>query len=273
MICERHLGIVRMKLDSTDLSKETNAAIGVSIQHVSKAFGAVTALSEINLEVAGHSLVVLLGPSGCGKTTLLRILCGLDTATSGTVRIGSAIPDMMRRQGRIGIAFQEPALFPWLSVLENIALPLRIQGRNDSGLVHRLIGLVRLAGAEQQLPGELSGGMAQRVAVARALVGRPDLLLLDEPFGALDWFLRRHIIEEFEELWLRERPTTIMVTHDTREAVFLADRIAILSDRPGKIAWSLDIELPRPRPRDIFAQTEFHSICDLIDKRNESVYG
>ena len=257
----------------TDRTQITSKGVSVTVRQVSKTFNKeFQALRDISFEVTPHSLVAVLGPSGCGKTTLLRILCGLDEPTSGTVLIGDVVPDVLRRQGRIGMAFQEAALFPWRTVFENVTLPLEVQRRRDPDLVRQLIDLVRLRSAEQLLPSELSGGMAQRVAVARALVIRPELLLLDEPFGALDWLLRHRIIEEFEKVWLSERPTTVLVTHDTREAVFLADRVVVMSQNPGRIVWEFDVTFPRPRGGDIFATTEFHSLCDLIEAQCESSY-
>jgi NitT/TauT family transport system ATP-binding protein len=167
------------------------------------------------------------------------------------------------------MAFQEPALFPWRTVSQNISLPLEIVGRTDNGSVDRVIRLLRLEGTERLRPAQLSGGMAQRVAVARALVTQPEVLLLDEPFGALDWFLRRQIIVDFEGVWLTDRSTTVIVTHETREAAFLADRIVVLSSRPATILATIDVPFPRPRPSSIFATEQFHSLCDLIDSKCE----
>jgi len=256
-----------------DRLPKTTSGVALTIRQVSRTFDqTLHALSDFNLEVGPKSLVAVLGPSGCGKTTLLRILGGLDSPDSGTVLIGKFTPDVLRRQGRIGVAFQEPALFPWRTVLENVSLPLEVQNKCNPDLVDRLIDLVQLRGAEQLLPSQLSGGMAQRVSVARALVTRPDLLLLDEPFGALDWLLRRRIIEDFANVWLDERPTTVLVTHDTREAAFLADRIVIMSKRPGRIISSLDVDFPKPRPSDVFSSGRFHDLCDLIEARCEASY-
>lgn len=247
--------------------------VAVSVRDVCKSFNStIRALHKISFDIQQGSLVAIIGPSGCGKTTLLRLLCGLDSPTSGSVRIGDDTPDALRRLGLIGMAFQEPALFPWRSVLENISVPLEVQGRRAPEVIDRLVELVRLRDAERLLPSQLSGGMAQRVAVARALVTQPELLLLDEPFGALDWFLRRRIIEDFEMVWLDRRPTTVLVTHETREAVFLADRIIGMSQRPGTLTWNIDINLPRPRPPETFADSEFHAMCDRIDNRIESTY-
>jgi NitT/TauT family transport system ATP-binding protein len=261
-------------VDAKEVSIDCEAAslhLSVSVHGLSKTFdGENDVLTGIGFDVAPGSIVALLGPSGCGKTTLIRILCGLEVPSSGSVRIGDANPETLRKEGRIGMAFQEPALFPWRTVFQNISLPLEIQGRPDKSSVDRVVKLLRLENTEHLKPAQLSGGMAQRVAVARALVTRPDILLLDEPFGALDWFLRRHIIIDFEQVWLNEKSTTIIVTHETREAAFLADRIVVLSSRPGRILSTIDVSLPRPRSSSIFTTEEFHSFCDLIDAKCEA---
>jgi NitT/TauT family transport system ATP-binding protein len=242
----------------------------VTVRRLSKAFdGGTDVFRDISFDVAPGSIVALLGPSGCGKTTLVRILCGLECPSSGSVHVGGQNPDSLRKEGKVGMAFQEPALFPWRTVCENIALPLEITKQRNNGSIQRLVKLLRLDGAEDLRPSQLSGGMAQRVAVARALVTQPELLLLDEPFGALDWFLRRQIIVDFEGVWLNERSTTVIVTHETREAVFLADKLIILSSSPATILATIDVQFPRPRPSSIFASTQFHALCDMIDSTCE----
>jgi len=244
----------------------------VTIRDVSKTFGSLEALRNVTAKLPENSLTAILGPSGCGKTTLLRILCGLELPDVGEVLIGKRTPDDLRRAGRIGMAFQEPALLSWRNVLDNIRLPTELHPDGLRRPVEHLIELVKLQGAEHLYPAQLSGGMAQRVAVARALVADPDLLLLDEPFGALDWFLRSSIIRDFERVWLADRPTAILVTHETREAVYLADRVLIMSQRPGSFIKTVTVSLPRPRPSDVLMGQCFRSICDEIDSLCQGGY-
>jgi len=242
----------------------------ICIRDLEKTFeNGVRAIESLTVGVPASSLTAVLGPSGCGKTTLLRIVCGLDQASAGSVRIGTATPQTLRRAGRIGMALQEPALLPWCTVERNISLPLDLRGGSNPGAdckeIRKLISLLKMKGTERLLPGQLSGGMAQRVSVARALVSHPDILLLDEPFGALDWFLRQRILVDFQNVWLETRPTTLLVTHETREAVFLADHVVILSQRPGHIISRLAVELPRPRLIANFSDPSFHNFCDQVD--------
>jgi len=245
----------------------------VVVEGVSKTFpNGVEALRNVSFDVSAQSLVALLGPSGCGKTTLLRILAGLESSTSGRATLGTRNLYELRNHGRLGMAFQEPALMPWRTVLQNVMLPLELHAQSNPRSPHEVLRLVKLQDAAQLFPDELSGGMAQRVAVARALVTRPDLLLLDEPFGALDWFLRKRIIGEFEATWLESKPTTILVTHEIREAVFLADEVLIMSSQPGQIATSLVISLPRPRPADVFTTSDFQRLCAQVEAATEATY-
>lgn len=240
----------------------------IQMSSVTKVFSSgVHAIDCVSGELSAKSMTAILGPSGCGKTTLLRILCGLEPQTSGTVNIGSEVPAHVRRAGKIGIAFQEPALLPWRTVVGNIALSLELRkAKYDSERqFDDLLRLLKLTGLEKLYPAQLSGGMAQRVAVARALASRPEILLLDEPFGALDWFLRRTVIEDFEVTWLTARPTTVLVTHDVREAVFLADQVIVMSRGPGRVIGTMAIDLPRPRPAHIFENVSYRLLCDGVD--------
>ena len=249
----------------------------LTIRGVSKSFDVrgtrLRVLEGIDLEFPAGSLTALIGPSGCGKSTILRIAMSLERPDAGEVAIGGAAPAEVSARGELGVAFQDPALLPWRSVESNIALPLDILGRNSAaarGRIRGLIELVGLAGFESAVPGELSGGMRQRVAIARALVTEPSVLLLDEPFGALDQILRRQMNVELQRIWLETRATTLLVTHGIDEAVFLADRVVILRTRPGRVGEIVPVEFPRPRPESLFREAAFHAVCDRIA---ESLYG
>ncbi|HEX3502827.1 MAG TPA: ABC transporter ATP-binding protein [Xanthobacteraceae bacterium] len=230
------------------------ASSAIDISHVSKSFqvgGArIDALRDITLSVEPGAFVSLVGPSGCGKSTLLRLIAGLDTADNGTISIaGRPVrgPGLDR-----GMVFQDHRLFPWLTVERNILLSLRRTGyshEQKQSIVRDLIALVGLAGFEQAQPHQLSGGMSQRAAIARALAPRPDILLLDEPFGALDSLTRTRLQIEFLRIWKHEGITMLMVTHDVEEAVFLSDRVVVVDPRPGRIRRTFDIPLDRPRRR------------------------
>jgi sulfonate transport system ATP-binding protein len=228
--------------------------VGIEIGRVSKSFALnatkVPALRDISLVVAPGAFVTLVGPSGCGKSTLLRLIAGLDTADGGTVRVGGKPvegPGLDR-----GMVFQDHRLFPWLTVERNILLSLRkapYPAPDKRRIVRELIELVGLQGFEQAQPHQLSGGMSQRAAIARALAPRPDVLLLDEPFGALDSLTRAQLQAEFLRIWRHESITMLMVTHDVEEAVFLSDRVIVLEPRPGRIKRAIDIPLDKPRRR------------------------
>ena len=210
--------------------------------------GWLQALDGISFQVAEGEFLCLVGPSGCGKTTLLRLVAGLERATGGTVRLAGEIVD--RPQRAVGLVFQEPTLMPWRTVEANVALPLEVDGfrREEACRQARgLIDLVGLAGFEDAYPTQLSGGMAQRVALARALVHDPRLLLLDEPFGALDALTRERMGQELLRIWQARCQTMVMVTHSVPEAVLLADRILVLGPRPASIAAEVVVDLPRPR--------------------------
>lgn len=208
----------------------------------------VPALEDICLRVGRYEFVSIVGPSGCGKSTLLRIIAGLESDYKGTVamrgrRISGAGLDR-------GMVFQEPRLLPWLTVEENLAFALQKGSRQEkAAIVAEHLEMVGLAAFAKAYPGELSGGMAQRVAIARALVNRPEILLLDEPFGALDALTRLRLQKELLAIWEKEKTTMIMVTHDIEEAVYLGDRVVVMSERPGTVKKELAVNLPRPRSR------------------------
>ncbi len=244
---------------------------GISLSGLSKTFAgqgrSVEALREVSLDCPPGSFTALIGPSGCGKSTILRAALGLEPLDAGSVLIGGQSPALATRGGITGVAFQDPALLPWRTVAQNVALPLEVLGRSvgpAEGRIRDLIALVGLKGREDALPGELSGGMRQRVAIARALVSEPRVLFLDEPFGALDQILRRQMNVELQRIWLETGVTTLLVTHGIDEAVFLADRVAIMQAGPGRIVEVLDSPFPRPRLPSLFAAPEFHHLCDHI---------
>jgi NitT/TauT family transport system ATP-binding protein len=227
----------------------------------------VPALRDVSLECAQGSFTALIGPSGCGKSTLLKIIAGLERADRGLVSIGGVSPTVKCRAGALGVAFQDPALLPWRTVRQNIALPLQVLGRSvaaHAARIDRLIELVGLQGFAGARPGQLSGGMRQRAAIARTLVTEPSVLLLDEPFGALDQILRRSMNLELQRIWLERRPTTVLVTHGIDEALFLADRIVVMRRNPGRLACTVDVPFGRPRHPDLFAAPEFHRLQDEV---------
>jgi NitT/TauT family transport system ATP-binding protein len=216
-------------------------------------YGGLHALDSVSFSIQPQEFVCVLGPSGSGKSTLLRILAGLLQPTSGTYTF-------LNGQPRIGMVFQQANLMPWRTAIENVILPLELQGLPADEACSRaqdLIDLVGLQGFESTWPRDLSGGMAQRVAIARALVHDPDILLLDEPFGSLDALTRERMWIELSRIWQARQKTVLMVTHSINEALFLADRVLVLTQRPGKIKLDLAVNLPRPRPDEIRYTSHF----------------
>jgi sulfonate transport system ATP-binding protein len=221
----------------------------VTIAQVGKVFtsrqAALPVLSDISLTIPAGTFLAVLGPSGCGKSTLLRMVAGLDQPSSGSVRLGARV--VTQADPRCAVVFQEPRLFPWLTIADNVAFGAR--RLKDRVSPETLLGLVGLDGFQKAYPHQLSGGMAQRAALARALIGRPEVLLLDEPFAALDALTRMQMQDLVADVCWQLRPTVVLVTHDVDEALILADRIVVLGRRPATVAATLDVALPRPRDR------------------------
>jgi len=227
--------------------------------------GTIVALEDIDFDVAEGELVAIVGPSGCGKSTLLKIVAGLLPATSGEIRLRS-LPVTGPRND-IGVVFQSPVLFPWRTVLDNVLLPVDVQrlGRaKHRGRALDLLKLVGLSGFEDRYPWELSGGMQQRVAITRSLMHDPALLLMDEPFGALDAMTRESLNLELQRIWLERRETILFVTHSIPEAVFLADRVFVMTPRPGRVLDRIEVPIPRPRTLEAMATPEFGQIARAI---------
>jgi NitT/TauT family transport system ATP-binding protein len=215
-------------------------------------------LSDIDCAVADGEFLSIVGPSGCGKSTLLKILAGLLSRTSGEALLNGAPIDGPRKD--IGVVFQSPVLFPWRSVLGNVLLPVDVQQLGRDKMTARamdLLKLVGLDGFEHRYPWELSGGMQQRVALVRALIHDPALLLMDEPFGALDAMTREQMNVELQRIWMERRKTVVFITHSTSEAVFLGDRVMVMTPRPGKIGDLFAVDLPRPRTLDVMTTEKF----------------
>jgi len=225
----------------------------------------VQALLNIDLEVASGEFIAIVGPSGCGKSTLLRLIAGLELPDKGSIQIDGDPPDKVTARHEVGIAFQDHALLPWLSVAENIMLPARLAGQSpDLAKVAGLIDLVGLNDFADVRPKKLSGGMRQRVAIARALMLNPVLLLLDEPFGSLDLVTRRNLNLEFQQVWAKSGTTTVLITHSVDEAVQLADKVYVMSASPGTIHSTFDVNLSRPRDRKLTTTLEFIQLVQTV---------
>lgn len=229
--------------------------------------GPVHALSDIDLEIAPGDFVSFIGPSGCGKTTLLRVIADLEQPTGGTITVNGLSPHEARLQRAYGYVFQAAALYPWRTIADNVALPLEIMGFSRAEREERIrrnMELVNLGGFEKKYPWQLSGGMQQRASIARALSFDPDLLLMDEPFGALDEIVRDHLNEQLLKLWAKTDKTVVFVTHSIPEAVFLSTKIVVLCPRPGRIYDVIHSRLPRERTLDIRETPDFLEIAHRV---------
>jgi NitT/TauT family transport system ATP-binding protein len=242
----------------------------ISLTGVTKRFAArsgndVLALKEVSLDIPRDQFVTLVGPSGCGKSTLMKLIGGLTTPSDGVVKLDGNVLDRPSRD--VGMVFQRPVLLPWRSVLDNILFPIQMLGWSIPKYLdeaHRLIELVGLRGFEKALPKELSGGMQQRVSICRALIYNPRLLLMDEPFGALDAMTREDLSIEVMRIWTEHRKTVVFVTHSINEAVLLADRVIVMTARPGRVVMDVPIDLPRPRDLATEFMPRFKEYSDLI---------
>jgi NitT/TauT family transport system ATP-binding protein len=229
--------------------------------------GPVQALSNVDLTIGKGEFVSFIGPSGCGKTTLLRVIADLEKPTSGTILVNGMTPEQARERRAYGYVFQAAALLPWRTIADNVALPLEIMGISKAEReerIRRTLELVNLAGFEKKYPWQLSGGMQQRASIARALAFDADLLLMDEPFGALDEIVRDHLNQQLLELWARTDKTICFVTHSIPEAVYLSTRIVVMSPRPGRVTDVIETNLPRERPLDIRETPEFLAIAARV---------
>jgi NitT/TauT family transport system ATP-binding protein len=245
--------------------------LAVDVRNVSLTFetadGKVDALSNVSLQIADGEFVSFIGPSGCGKTTMLRVIADLQQPTAGTLLVNGMSAEQARLERRYGYVFQAPALFPWRTIEKNLKLPLEIMGFSDSEQklrAARYLALVNLNGFERKFPWQLSGGMQQRVSIARALSFDPALLLMDEPFGALDEIVRDHLNEQLLQLWDKTGKTVLFVTHSIPEAVFLSTKIVVMSPRPGRIIDIIDCNFPRDRTLEIRETPEFLKIAQRV---------
>lgn len=257
--------------DGIEDARQAAASRVINIDGVSLTFqtndGPVHALSNIDLTIEEGDFVSFIGPSGCGKTTLLRVIADLEQPTGGSITVNGVSPHDARVNHGYGYVFQSAALYPWRTIARNVALPLEIMGLSKAEQELRIaknLELVNLAGFEKKYPWQLSGGMQQRASIARALAVEPDLLLMDEPFGALDEIVRDHLNEQLLHLWEKTNKTVVFVTHSIPEAVFLSTKIVVLCPRPGRIYDVIESDFPRDRTLDIRETPEFLQIAHRV---------
>jgi len=256
---------------ATSVTEHPPRRLVVDAQHISLTFetadGKVDALSDVSLQIAEGEFVSFIGPSGCGKTTMLRVVADLQQPSSGTLLVNGLSAEQARLARSYGYVFQAPALFPWRTIEKNLKLPLEIMGFSEAEQqqrAERYMALVNLTGFERKFPWQLSGGMQQRVSIARALSFDPTLLLMDEPFGALDEIVRDHLNEQLLQLWKTTGKTVLFVTHSIPEAVFLSTRIVVMSPRPGRIIDVIDCDFPADRSLEIRETPEFLKIAQRV---------
>ena len=252
-------------------SPPSSSRLAVEVRNASVVYqtadSPVHALSDIDLDIREGEFVSLIGPSGCGKTTLMRVIADLEKISAGSVLVNGVSPHEARLARAYGYVFQSPALFPWRTVLANVTLPLQIQGRSKAqsqAIAREQLARVDLTGFENKYPWQLSGGMQQRVSIARALSFEPRILMMDEPFGALDEITRDRLNEQLQQLWQRERRTVVFVTHSIAEAVYLSSRIVVMSPRPGRIVKVIDSPLPDERHLGLRDTTAFIEVAHAV---------
>ncbi len=234
----------------------------------------VTALKDINLEIRQGEFISLLGPSGCGKTTLLRTVADLQQPTSGSISVRGQSPREIRLQKKYGIVFQNPVLYDWRTVRRNVCMPMELMGipkKDRTARVTKMLELVGLMDFGRKYPHELSGGMQQRVGIARALAIKPEILLMDEPFSALDEFTKEKLHEDLLRIWKKTNKTILFVTHNIQEAVFLSDRVVVLSPHPGRVSAIIDINIARPRTLETKNTLEFNSLVARVRSSFEGI--
>jgi len=249
-----------------DVPGASDAGQGLRLEHIDLVYatsrGPLEALRDLSLSVGPREFVSVLGPSGCGKSSLLQLACGLLAPTAGRVLLAGE--PVLRPRSEVGIVFQQPTLLPWKTVLDNVLVPIRAMGLPVADYRQRaeeLLALAGLAGFMRHYPRELSGGMQQRVALARGLIHDPGLLLMDEPFSALDAMTRESMMEELQRIWLKTRKAVLFVTHSIPEAVYLSDRIVVMSGRPGRVLEQIDVDMARPRTQDDLGHPRFLDLC------------
>lgn len=255
------------------------STVEIKVNNVSMAYKVnngenVVALKDVSLDIREGEFISLLGPSGCGKTTLLRIIADLLQPTEGDVSIRGQSPRDIRLQQKYGIVFQNPVLYDWRTVRRNICMPMEIMGVSKKERTSRITNMLELVGLQNfgyKFPFELSGGMQQRVGIARALALNPEILLMDEPFSALDEFTREKLNEDLLSIWNKTKKTIVFVTHNIPESVFLSDRVVVLSPHPGRLSAIVDIDLPRPRKNEIRETPEFYEYVAKIRRSFEGV--
>lgn len=263
-----------------ELSDTGEIETGIHIENLSIQFPdkdggePVVALQNVNLEIKPGEFVSLLGPSGCGKTTLLRTIADLQQPSAGKVTIRGMYPKEIRLQKKFGIVFQNPVLYDWRTVRRNVCMPMELMGlpkKERTARVTKMLELVGLLEFGKKYPHELSGGMQQRVGIARALAIRPEILLMDEPFSALDEFTKEKLHVDLLRIWSKTKKTVVFVTHNIQEAVFLSDRVVVLSPHPGRVSAIVDITIPRPRTLDIKDTAEFNALVSKVRNSFEGV--